>query len=145
MAKDLGELKWVEELLPKDYLRKHMFGGFAYYVNTKLVLAVFEGDSSKVHNKVTYPFAVWNGCLFPVERIHHQEIHRLFPFLVPHPVLPKWMYLPAETEDFDILVENVIKQIGKDSPLFGIIPKAKSRTKRPNSKKLNTRKPQMFS
>jgi len=29
MAKDLSDLKWIEDLLPEEYHRKPMFDGFA--------------------------------------------------------------------------------------------------------------------
>lgn len=153
MAKDLVSLKWIEDLLPEDFMRKHMFGGFGYYHNEKMILAIFESFGDRSYKNLTFDFDIWNGCLFPAERENHDEIKKKFPILISHPVLPKWLYLPSQTEDFDFHAENILKEIRRQSKLFGVIPKSK---KTKNSKKAKVekrgsinsrdmRKPQMFS
>lgn len=139
MAKELNNLNWIEALLPKDFIRKPMFGGFAYYSDNRMVLAMFESPE---------PRSNWNGCLFPSEREFHPAILKKFSYLSNHPVLPKWLYLPLDSENFETHAEDLLKEIRRRSPLFGVIPKAK-KTKQKNSviqnKKIDTRKPRMFS
>jgi hypothetical protein len=159
MAKDLFELKWIEKLLPEGFLRKHMFGGFGYYVDDRIVLALFENPGDYTFNNHKFDFEVWNGCLFPTEREHHEEIKKHFPILIPHPVLSKWVYLPSQTEDFDSIVEEVLREIRRRSSLFGVTPKAKkkstvksittksksiSKGRSEQIKTIDTRRPQMF-
>lgn len=151
MAKDLDSLKWIERLLPEGYIRKHMFGGFGYYLNEKMILAMFENFGDRSYKDQAYDFDIWNGCLFPAERESHQEIKKKFPILISHPVLPKWLYLPSQTEDFDSHAENILKEIRRQSKLFGVIPKPK-KTKNVKSKKSSVkrdaasdmRRPRMF-
>lgn len=146
MAKDLTNLKWIEELLPEGYTRKHMFGGFAYYLNGKIILTMFESTGDRTYKDKTYNFDIWNGCMFPSERENHPAILKKFPYLLNHPVLPKWLYLPADSEDFDQLIEGPLRELRRHSPLFGSIPKPKKSkvSKEAKSVKSNPRQPQMF-
>ena len=159
MAKRLENLDWVEDLLPKFIVRKAMFGGFAYYVEQKMVLAIFEDEKTRTYKNKTAPYAIWNGCMFPVEKTLHQEVLQEYPFLTNHPVLPKWLYLPAESENFESHVEQIIQQIRKRNNKFGVVPKVKNKTpktkstklvntkkeKRQKPEKIDTRRPRMFS
>ena len=156
MAKRLENLDWIEDLLPKFIVRKAMFGGFAYYVEQKMVLAIFEDEKTRTYKNKTAPYAIWNGCMFPVEKELHAEVLKQYPFLTNHPVLPKWLYLPAEGENFESHVEEIILQIRKRNNKFGVIPKAKNKSSAPKGKKItaakkekaekiDTRRPRMFS
>lgn len=143
--KELLSLQWVEDLLPRNHRRKAMFGGLAYYVDDLMILALFEDSKD------------WNGCLFPVEREHHEEVMELFPELSPHKILGKWLYLPMQTENFESIAENIIermkKEVLKGSGLFGVIP-AKKKPKNAKKEKdplsgidyrrMDTRRPKMF-
>lgn len=149
MAKELTYLNWIEELLPKDYIRKHMFGGFAFYVESRLVLLMFESTGSRTYKNIKYDFELWDGCLFPAEREHHSEILKKYSFLINHPVLSKWLYLPSDTEDFETHVEMLLKEIRRLNPKFGVIPKPKkskkSKIKNKKSERIDARRPKMFS
>lgn len=123
----MRELVWIEELLPSGIVRKAMFGGYAYYYENRMVLALFEKTGDRVFKNKKYNFELWNGCLFPTEREHHEDLQKRYPFLNPHPVLPKWLYLPLDTEDFDTHVESIIIQIRKRNLAFGIVPKQKTK------------------
>ena len=152
MAKDLNELKWIEDFLPLGYRRKPMFGGFGYYLDDMMILAIFEGQSDdRTYKEKSFPFALWLGCMFPAEKENHPAILERFHFLIQHPVLPKWFYLPLETENFESLAEDVLKELKKKSPLFGVVPQRKKK-KSPQKKakenddwkKIDTRSPRMF-
>lgn len=156
MAKRLENLDWIEDLLPKSIVRKAMFGGFAYYMEQKMVLAIFEDEKTRTYKNKTAPYAIWNGCMFPVEKEWHKEILEKYPFLTNHPVLPKWLYLPAESENFESNVDEIILQIRKRNDKFGVIPKAKNKlstakdkkrtaNKKTKPEKIDTRRPRMFS
>lgn len=153
MAKEPQELKWIESLLPEDeYRRRGMFGGFIYYVGDKSVLVSFESEGgSRTYKGKKYSFDLWNGCMFPVEKEFQSQALARFPFLIPHPILPKWLYLPLHTEGFDDFVTEVLAQVLKTNSFWGSIPKPKGKKtvkKEPvdNSwKSLDTRTPRMFS
>ena len=158
-AKPLNELYWVEDLLEKtDYLKKPMFGGFAFYLNDKIILALFEGDGETKYKDKDYHFEIWHGCLFPLERENHALALKQFPFLVQHPVLTKWLYLPLKTENFEDLTTKIIRQIIKPDSFWGVIPKPKNKKSKSSnqvkkinkkslvvrSEKVNMKTPQMF-
>ena len=98
MAKALDELQWIEDLLPESFNRRAMFGGFAYYDGPFLKLVLFEGGSEK-----------WDGCMFPAEKEHHEKLLSQFPFLVNHSVLPKWLYLSLNDENFEDHAKKVVR------------------------------------
>lgn len=154
MAKEPQQLKWIESLLPEDeYRRKGMFGGFAYYVHDKIVLLMFENPGERSYRSQQYDFEIWNGCMFPVEKEFQGKALEKFPFLISHPILPKWLYLPLETEGFDDMVADVLAQAIKPTSFWGSIPKSKTQKKAKSvsaknlakiSEKIDTRTPRMF-
>lgn len=149
MAKtQLHELNWIEDLLPEGCIKKHMFGGFAYYFENKLVLCLFEDAKTKSYKNLKFDFAIWNGCLFPCDRENHDAIFKKYPFLINHPVLPKWLYLPQQSEDFESQVEIILKEIRRRSPLFGTVPKTKKKSSKKQiavkKARINTKKPRIF-
>ncbi|WP_413574613.1 TfoX/Sxy family DNA transformation protein [Bdellovibrio sp. HCB290] len=147
MAKEPLELKWIENLLPEEgYRRKSMFGGFAYYLDEKIVLITFEAG-----NKTN-----WNGCMFPVEHQNQAKALDQFPILTPHPILPKWLYLPIETEGFEEWVSDILRVALRPNSHWGSFPKekksagasGKSKAKKVAMdipKNMDTRRPRMFS
>ncbi|WP_413290835.1 TfoX/Sxy family DNA transformation protein [Bdellovibrio sp. HCB337] len=153
MAKEPQELKWIEELLPEDeYRRKAMFGGFAYYISEKMVLATFESTGNRTYKGKRYPYEIWNGCMFPVEKEYQERALQKFPFLVSHPILPKWLYLPLDTENFEELASDIVAQAIKPTGYWGSIPKPKKTLKKKKAvkededwRKIDTRTPRMFS
>ena len=64
-----------------------------------MVLAESPGETS--YRGKDYHFEIWNGIMFPTEQTHHASLIAEFPGLRPHPVLGKWLYLPAERDDFE--------------------------------------------
>lgn len=149
MATEISFLSWIEELVPDGYIRKSMWGGIAFYLDGKLILMLFESPKIKTYKKITSKIDLWNGCMFPAERDQHPEILKIFPQLINHPVLGKWLYVPQQTEYFEDTVTAVLKYIRRRSPLFGVIPKPKKpkkittkKTTKKISKTLN--KPSLF-
>jgi hypothetical protein len=154
MAKKLKYLNWIEDILPHGKSRKSMFGGFGYYLNDKLILVIFEDEYTKSYKKIKMDYALWNGCMFPVEREHHSVILNKFDFLINHPVLPKWLYLPQDSESFEENVRIVIQEVRRENSHFGVIPKAKRKAESTRInfqlnfdqvEEVDTRKPRMFS
>lgn len=137
MAKEPQELKWTEKYLPKGTIRKNMFGGFGYYLDDRMILCLMETYGERTYKGVSLNYDLWCGCLFPCERENHMTITTKFPFLFPHPVLGKWLYLPLSTENFDELAESVLKELLRINSLFGALVKKKKPKKNQHQPKIS--------
>lgn len=103
---------WMAEPLlarPGALLRR-MFGATAIYVNGVLLLVLADGEQP------------WNGLLFPAERSEHPTILADFPWLAPHVILPKWLYLSVEDERFEFRGQMLIQRMIEGDARFGVIP-----------------------
>lgn len=122
-------LEWAFEPFQDDpsFFSKRMFGGLSAYKDGRIVMVLTENPGEQSWRGKNYAFDIWNGILFPTERKHHPAILKDFPSLVPHPVLPKWLYLPMTVDDFEAVAEIIAKLIGRNDVRFGVIPKAKDR------------------
>jgi hypothetical protein len=142
-------ISWIEDLLPEGVLKKRMFGGFAFYLDEKLILVMFESEGNKSYRGVDYDFEIWNGCMFPVNKENQEGVMSRFPFLFNHPVLAKWLYIPSEQEEFEGQVEMILRELRRRNPLFGTIPKPKKSKAAAKKEKeaplIDTRRPRMFS
>ncbi len=90
-----------------------MFGAQACYFHGLLVLVLSDKDEP------------WRGVLVPCEREHHAAITHEFPALAPHPVLPKWLYLPESTPSFERDAQRIVARIRQLDARFGIVPPAR--------------------
>lgn len=122
----LKHLYWLEELMSEDMVPRKMHNGVGYYLEDKLVLIVVDFSLTYEHKGRSFPFQIWNGCIFPVEKIKQSAAWVQFQFLENHPANKDWLYLPAESEDFESHVKLVLKQIKKKNPLFGLTIKMKA-------------------
>jgi hypothetical protein len=123
----LNNLMWIEDLLPPGYDCAPKHGGMAYYFEGKLVLILVElHDGGNEHKGVVYPFEIWNGCILPIEYKKQNAFFLKFSFLENHPANKDWLYIPADTEDFEDQVKQYLKEIMKGNPLLGTPVKFKS-------------------
>lgn len=108
---------WLIETLEENpsFLDKAMFGGRSSYYEGRMSLFSVSGDEP------------WNGVLIPTSREHHASLQKSFPFLKPHPVLGKWLYLSQAHPDFEGAALSLVERIAKRDPRFGIEPKPKIR------------------
>lgn len=130
MAKELSTLLWIEELLPPHVEQKTVAGGISYYLNEKMILILTEDSKTTVYRGKSYPFELWYGAFFPIEKIKQSTVCARFPFLENHPGKKEALYLAAETEEFESLVRSVIREIVKGNPLFGAPIKETAKEKR---------------
>lgn len=147
MAKKLLELQWVEDILPENFKRRAMFGGFAYYDGPYLKLIIFEGGTETSYRGTDYGFEIWNGCMFPAEKMHHETLKKKYLFLKNHPILPKWLYLPIKTENFDDYVEKIIRDLHRPNSHWGTISERQKKSSKVKIEKVSRtvmRQPQMF-
>ncbi len=126
-AKKVYSLTWVYEDLEEDlsFATKRMFGGLAVYYNGLMVLLLSESPGDTEFRGQDYGEDIWNGLLFPTFREHHESLMSDYPDLKPHPVIPKWLYLKMDTEDFEELALDMISKIKAGDERFGIVPKSK--------------------
>lgn len=116
-------MHWIVESLFElpSYEEKAMFGCRACYLHgeMKLVLASQSDEP-------------WNGLLIPTDRERHAALLAEIPELEVHPILGKWLYLPADQEDFEQLAEKLAVLASRNDPRFGIEPgeKRKARKKK---------------
>lgn len=120
----LGELMakahaydWLVEPIADDpsFLRKPMFGAIGCYLRGQMVCVLAQRE------------APWRGLLVTVEHEQHVLILKDFPALSPHPILPKWLYLPEEHDEFESVGEAIIEAILQGDPRFGVTPPPKKR------------------
>lgn len=138
----LNELLWIEELLPAEVEAAPKHGGMAYYLDMKLVMILVEDpESTYEHKGVSYPFQIWNGCILPVEYKKQSAFFLKFSFLENHPVNKDWLYIPAQSENFEDEVRQFVREITKRNPLLGTpvkftgMPKTSETPKTPGKKK----------
>jgi hypothetical protein len=110
---------WLAEPLlrrPGAQMRR-MFGAHSIYLDGVLYLVLADGEEP------------WNGLLFPAERFQHPAILEEFPFLTPHAILPKWLYLTAEDDAFEQYGQRLVTRLCALDPRFGVLPKPRKKRK----------------
>lgn len=126
MKETLDNLSWIEEHLPHDIQMIPKHGGNAYFLDTHFVLLLVERtghDAVYEHKGVTYPFNLWNGCIFPVQYKRQSAFFIKYVFLENHPVNKDWLYIPAESENFEEEVKQMLRELSRRNPLLGLAVK----------------------
>jgi hypothetical protein len=116
-AKPINRHLWLVEPLESEptLLVKSMFGGKAVYLHGKFVLFLAAKEEP------------WRGVLIPMERENHAALVKERPVLTPHPVLPKWLYLPEAADSFETDAQWLVKKIRARDERIGIVPPAAKR------------------
>ena len=109
-----------------SFVSRNMFGCRAAYLDGKLVMVLAEDAKRKE----------WYGVLLPTEREFHASLQAQFAGLVEHRILPKWLFLSANREDFEDEVARFGRLIARRDPRFGVIPKPKQRKSKVRAKKV---------
>ena len=114
-AQPIHPLLYLIEPLENEptLLVKAMFGGKAIYVGGRFVLYL-----------AARPAEPWCGVLCPTEREHQTSLMADRPALAPHPILPKWLYLPESSAHFEADAAWLIARIRQRDPRLGIEPAA---------------------
>ena len=120
-AKPIHPHAWLWETVEHEpsFVLRSMFGAKAVYLHGMMML----GCCAR-----TEP---WRGVLICTDRTRHAALINDFPSLVPHPVLPKWLYLSESAADFETTATKLIRLARQRDPRIGIVPQIKKRKTRP--------------
>jgi hypothetical protein len=107
---------WLWEPLEADptFVLRPMFGTRAVYLDGRLMLCFSARQEP------------WRGVLVATERVHHAALQADIPDLAPHPVLPKWLYLPESAQGFERTAELLVRLVRRRDPRIGIVPAPRS-------------------
>lgn len=110
--KRINRHRWVFEPLEDlpTFEERRMFGSLAAYLNGLLVLVLSDAEEP------------WRGVLVPTERESHAALIAEFSSLVPHPILPKWLYLPESAPSFERDAQRLVQRIRLLDPRIGVVP-----------------------
>lgn len=97
---------------------RRMFGCWAYYAEERLVWV----SAAKREP--------WRGILLPTERHHHAALQAAVPALRVHPVLRKWLYLPARARDFEAVADRLAALIVAGDERLGVVPAVRHATRK---------------
>ena len=117
--------EWLWEPLEVDatFVLRSMFGAKAAYLDGQLMLCFCASEEP------------WRGVLACTSREHHPALLAEFPMLTPHPILPKWLYLPETSERFETVAVKLVALVRRRDPRLGVTPKPRKRRARPRKRK----------
>jgi hypothetical protein len=125
-AKPVHPHQWLWEPLEAEpsFVLRPMFGTKAVYLDGRMMLGFCAGRDP------------WRGVLVCTDRERQAALCADFPELTPHPVLPKWLYLPESAGTFEAAAVRLVTLVRRRDPRIGIVPPAKKKrshaaTKRP--------------
>ena len=115
--------QWLWEPLESEpsFVLRAMFGTKAVYLDGRLLFCFCARDEP------------WRGVLVGTDRSHHASLLAEFPGLQPHPILPKWLYLPESAAAFERTAARLVAVARRRDARIGVTPKPKK--KRPATTK----------
>lgn len=121
-AESLGRVRlahryqWLWEPLESDatFVLRAMFGARAAYLDGRLMLCFCAREEP------------WRGVLVCTDHTRHPALVAEFPALVPHPILPKWLYLPEAAASFERDATRLVALARRRDPRLGIDPKPRT-------------------
>jgi len=118
-ARQPHRYEWLWEPFESDatFVLRSMFGAKAAYLDGKLMLCFCAGEEP------------WRGVLVCTDRSHHPALLAEFPALSPHPILPKWLYLPETHTQFEVLAARLVALARRRDPRLGVLPQRKKSRK----------------
>jgi len=102
---------WLWEPLESEpsFVLRAMFGTKAVYFDGRLQLCFSAKEEP------------WRGVLVCTEKVHHVSLIHEFPVLSPHAVLPKWLYLPESSDDFEHVAGRLIQLVRRRDSRIGVM------------------------
>jgi hypothetical protein len=114
----------VEGLVSEEsFVVRAWVGMIACYVHGRLMLVLADKRPP------------WSGLLVPCDRERQAAMRAGFPALKTHPVLGKWLLLPASADTFEDDAMKLADLARMDDQRFGIEPQPRRMSKRRSSKR----------
>lgn len=112
---------WLWEPFESEptFVLRTMFGAKAAYLDGKLMLCFTAGEEP------------WHGVLVCTAHDHHESLRAEFPALIPHSILPKWLYLSEASDAFDRTAARLVTLARKRDPRMGVVPQLRRRKAKP--------------
>ena len=109
-AKTTHPYAWLWEPLEGEasFVLRPMFGGKAVYVEGRCQLICFANQEP------------WRGVLVCTDHQNQASLLEEFPSLAPHPVVPKWLYLPEAADDFESAAQRLVSMVGRRDTRIGV-------------------------
>lgn len=116
-GKRTNEFQWIVEDLEShpSFVQRKMMG---------CELISFDGKQCLVFADKADP---WNGLLLCTSQEHHESLRREFASLTQHPILKKWVYLPAAASDFEETANAIVRSVRRGDLRIGVESKPKKR------------------
>ncbi len=131
---------FFEDLESKEsFYCKKFFGGLSIYVFGRMVAFLCEHPGDKEWRGKKFKTEIWNGCLIPSHRDHHDLLLSKIRGTTIHQAITKWLYLPQSSKYFESSMFQLIEMIQKKNDLIGIEPEIKSQ-KKPKAKSIDLKK-----
>lgn len=111
---------WLWEPLETDatFVLRSMFGTKTVYLDGKLMLCFSAGEEP------------WRGMLVCTDHPQQPPLRADFPELRPHPILPKWLYLPEANDRFETVAAQLVRLARERDPRIGVVPRPKKRSRK---------------
>jgi len=109
--------QWLWEPLQADptFVLRSMFGAKAAYLDGKLMLCFCAGEEP------------WRGVLVCTDHARHDALRAEFAALAPHPILPKWLYLPEASDAFEATAARLVALCRRRDLRLGVLPPPKKK------------------
>ena len=117
--------EWLWEPLETDpgFELRAMFGAKTAYLDGKLMCAFIAKEEP------------WRGLLVCTEHTHHVSLVADFSELIPHPILPKWLYLPESADSFERVGPRLVELARHRDLRIGVMPQPKKNKSSPRKEK----------
>ncbi|MFT3783904.1 MAG: hypothetical protein QM790_17980 [Nibricoccus sp.] len=118
-AKPVHPHAWLWETVEHEpsFVIRAMFGAKALYLHGFMKLCFTASEEP------------WRGVLVCTAHEHHQSLLADFPSLSPHSILPKWLYLPESSPDFETTAAKLVRLAQAKDARIGIVPNVRKRRK----------------
>jgi hypothetical protein len=128
-ARPVHRHAWLWEPLEREptFVLRAMFGAKAAYVGGKLMLCFCAGEEP------------WCGLLVCTDRDRHAALRAEFPELSPHPILPKWLYLPEAADTFERTGPRLVALARQQDPRVGVTPRPRAKTTKTGRRRIRPR------
>lgn len=122
---------FLEPLLADaSFAVRKMFGGLAVYFDSRMVLVLTESPGDTAWAGKKYSFDLWNGALVCTDYAFQDSLKADFNALTEHPVLKKWLYLPAVAGDFEEQLQKIIERIKHKDSRIGVAPSVRKKPRK---------------